>query len=908
MSIAPDSQRVEELFSELAGLAAPRRAAALAAACGDDRQLREDVERLLEADDAASAEHFLEWDRVRSAAEAQPDALLGRRLGPYQIVERIAAGAMGVVYRAERSQGFKQKVAVKVLRPWLCDQESIARFRAEQQALADLPHPHIARMLDAGITSDGSHYLILEYIDGHRLDEAIAAWQPSLQVKLQWFLQICRAVAFAHSRGIAHRDLKPANILLATSSPTSGPIASENAGGEPDGPSSLVPTITDFGLAKITNDRGTALTATGDLLGTPGYMAPEQVQGTQSGNGFHSDVYGLGAVLYFLLTGKPPFRGGSISELIRDLEQRDPDPPAKLVSRIPLDINTICLKCLEKQQSDRYASVDELADDVQRYLAGFPVRARPIGVLGRIVRWSKRNRNIAALAGLLLATLVLGLLVTTSLFLTAAHEKRIAERERKSAIDIIDRMLTEVSKSLVNLPGSSELRQSLLAAAREAYDARLSQGQKDDKRLQIETATATYRLAQIQYQALQKEEAYRTAHDAMAQFSELVRLYPDEHAFHFDVFHCLLLLDQTQEALEHILRLSREHPLAIYRQAAANTACRVAGQMSAAQPPRAEELLMIALAIARDLDKEFPGDPFYRRTRAHVFTGLATLKRCTGEFDKSMQYVQQAIPIREELVQKNPRETGFRGDLVSDLNVAGWMALWQRKGREADGYFSRATAHALQGTQLTPHQLSAWSIYTSALRSSMENFQGELDPVDPKFVELVSEYEFALQAAARCWKTVDNQFDLFYAEFLADAPLLQFRDLRKAQQITSDLPVAEEYQGILGIIQLRSGHPQQALESFRELSPGHRAANRERAMHAALAWAQLGNLAEAERVFEQLDPLHHTQLYRRILAEVDEIKRTRQSRAGEAAEGQNAAEIHAISKSRNSGDGLSTSI
>ena len=268
--------RIDQIFQQSIQLPEDERANYVDQQCGSDDALRQEVLEWLESDRQACQEAFLEGPELRNADGTreiveEAHAFIGKQLGPYTIVERIAAGAMGIVYRGRRTEGFQQQVAIKVLRPWLCDHENIARFRAEQQALADLPHPNIARLIDAGITEDGSHYLILEFIDGHRLDEAVAAMQPPLEIKLHWFMAICRAVAFAHDRGIAHRDLKPANILL-TPAPQApqGPVskATERAPEEGTSSASLSPKITDFGLAKITGDHGHDLTATGEILGT----------------------------------------------------------------------------------------------------------------------------------------------------------------------------------------------------------------------------------------------------------------------------------------------------------------------------------------------------------------------------------------------------------------------------------------------------------------------------------------------------------------------------------------------------------------------------------------------------------------------------------------------------------------
>ena len=519
VSMASRAQRVDQLFADCVELDAAERCSVLEHECGNDVELRDMVQKLLTADDAAGSEGFLEWSPPPATGSVAADALVGARLGPYQIMQRLAAGATGVVYRAERVEGFQQQVAIKILRPWLSDAVGIARFRAEQQALADLPHPNIARLLDAGTTNDDSHYLVLEFIDGYRLDEAVAVTQPSLRRKMEWLLTICRAVAFAHERGIVHRDLKPANVLMSKDegrttvnrggvkekpesfplpSPTEDHGAAKGSGRltgvrfrEPSGElpgnmncasvnsdassvmdaSCLTPKITDFGLAKITNARGNALTATGEVMGTPGYMAPEQIRGAADALGFQTDVYGLGAVMYFLLVGKPPFRGGSVSELLHELEHRDPASPASIVRGIPADLNTICLKCIQKEPRHRYASVDELADEVQRYLAGYPVQARPISAVAKVLRWSQRNRVVATLAGLLMVVLLMAIVVTTTLFVVAERRRHEAEQDRKAALLTIDRLMTEISKSLRLQPGTSELRNSLLAAAKEAYDA-----------------------------------------------------------------------------------------------------------------------------------------------------------------------------------------------------------------------------------------------------------------------------------------------------------------------------------------------------------------------------------------------------------------------------------------------------
>ena len=875
MSMAAHTRRVEKLFAELAGLADCERVAALHAACGEDRQLQEAVARLLRADEVACAEQFLEWAPGSLSADAPPEALLGKRLGPYVIVARIAAGAMGVVYRAKRAEGFQQQVAIKILRPWMGNAEAVARFRAEQQALADLPHPHIARLLDAGVTEDGCHYLVQEYVDGYRLDDAVAALQPSLDEKLAWLLTICHAIAFAHQRGIIHRDLKPANVLMQWTDRTK---AARQTGS--DGPSApaeiapaqLVPKITDFGLARIGSAEGGGLTVTGEVMGTPGYMAPEQLSRAKTKMSPQTDVYGLGAVLYFLLTGKPPFRASSLTEFVHELEHRDPEAPAALTSGISPDLNNICLKCLEKRPADRYAGADELADDIQRYLAGYPVRARPIGWSGRLVRWSRRNRTTAALLGTLAATLIGGLVATTSLYLAAVRGQREAEDERAAVLQTIDRLLTEVSKSIQYQQGSQPVRQALLASAKEAYDAQVAARQGDDKQLQVEDATATYRLAQIHHQAYQWSECDRLARDAMTQFRHLAERYPDEHRFQFDIFHCWLLLHDYESAYTIISDLIRKYPLADYREAAAGTACHLASKVRMDDPQRAEQLLRDGLALAKALTQEFPDRARFQRSLRHAYSGLAILKLDELDYRVAQQYVEQAIAIGKQLVHDTPQEAGFRTQLVGDLRVAHCISRALGDTDKNSEFLAQATAIAREGLQLNPQQLAIWSNYIGALRQQIDQFRGPWQPPDQHVVDLVKEHLFALRAAQHFWPDSEEPLQLLHAEFLADCPLEAMRDLEQAERLTSHWSaqnVDANWAQSLGVVRLRCGRYQEAWACFRRAYPD---TERPKTIYAALAAARMGDLQTADRILQDLGAPPYIQQNRRLLAELNELK------------------------------------
>jgi WD40 repeat protein len=337
------------------------------------------------------------------------DALLGRRIGPYRIEQRLGSGGMGSVYRALREDAYRQQVAVKVIRPGLDSDDLLHRFRTERQVLAELQHPHIARLLDGGTTEDGRPYFVMEYIDGEPLDRYCDRHQLGSRERLRLLQAVCAAVQHAHERGVVHRDLKPGNVLVTA-----------------DG----TPKVTDFGLAKRLQAGAGAAgpTQTGTVLGTPSYMAPEQAGGKRAEVGAAADVYALGAILYELLTGRPPFRAETPLDTLLQVLHDEPVPPSRLHPKLPRDLETICLKCLHKHPAQRYASVTALAEDVRRFLEGEPIQARPVSRAERLWRWCRRNPVVASLTA---AVALLVLTVTIGAVLSALHFRQTAEEERR---------------------------------------------------------------------------------------------------------------------------------------------------------------------------------------------------------------------------------------------------------------------------------------------------------------------------------------------------------------------------------------------------------------------------------------------------------------------------------------------
>jgi WD40 repeat protein len=301
-----------------------------------------------------------------------PARLRSRQFGDYELLEEIARGGMGVVFKA-RQVSLNRVVALKmILSGHLAGPEDVERFRTEAEAAANLDHPGIVPVYEVGC-HDGQHFYSMGFVDGRSLAKALVDGPLKPRRAAELVRAIAEAMAYAHQRGVVHRDLKPGNVLL-------------------DG--SGHPRVTDFGLAKC-SQRDSQLTGTGQVLGTPSYMPPEQAASRLAEIGPLSDVYALGAILYTVLVGRPPFQAASAMETLKQVLEQEPVPPRQLNAQIPRDLETICLKCLRKEPAKRYASAQALADDLGRHLRDEPIVARPVGALERGWRWCKRNRGLA---------------------------------------------------------------------------------------------------------------------------------------------------------------------------------------------------------------------------------------------------------------------------------------------------------------------------------------------------------------------------------------------------------------------------------------------------------------------------------------------------------------------------------
>jgi serine/threonine protein kinase len=436
------TERVKEIFSQALAKQPPaEREQYLAEACAGNLALRQEVESLLAAHEQAGG--FLQPPVAGGAARptiliTPPAETTGVRIGRYKLLERIGEGGMGAVWMAEQEEPVRRKVALKVVKLGMDTKQVIARFEAERQALALMDHPNIAKVLDAGATENGRPYFVMELVRGIPITQYCDQHNLPTRIRLELFIKVCQAIQHAHQKGIIHRDIKPSNILVTA---------------QEDG--TATPKIIDFGIAKATSGQTltdkTLFTAFEQFLGTPAYMSPEQAERTVIDIDTRSDIYSLGVLLYELLTGKTPFEARELlaagldamrrmireedpphpstrlstmqeGELTTTARHRQSDPP-RLIHLIRGDLDSIVMKCLEKDRARRYETSNGLAMDIVRFLNSEPIAARAPSRLYRLQKLVRRNKLVFGAAGALVLSLILGLGVSLWLYFREKEDR-----------------------------------------------------------------------------------------------------------------------------------------------------------------------------------------------------------------------------------------------------------------------------------------------------------------------------------------------------------------------------------------------------------------------------------------------------------------------------------------------------
>jgi tetratricopeptide (TPR) repeat protein len=589
---------------------------------------------------------------------------------------------MGVVYKA-RQRSLRRAVALKMIRAVnTASPGDVRRFQAEAEIIANLDHPNIVPIYEVG-EYQGQHYFTMKLIEGGSLTQRLGdiglplvdretgritngeVWHAAQTAERQaaiarLMIAVAQAVHYAHERGLLHRDLKPANILLDTQ-------------GRPH--------VTDFGLAKhLQDDPG--LTQSGAIVGTPSYMAPEQAAGRRRDLTTAADVYSLGAILYELLTGWPPFRAETPLETLRQVSERDPVRPRTVNPLVSRDLETICLKCLDKETGKRYASADALADDLQRFLDDKPIRARRPGAVERLWKWSRRRRP----SGVVVAVLVLCIFCIAALsalrtqqmlaeeqraramlaLVEEAHvqstradqERERAEANFRRARAAVDQMYTErAEKTLAEIP---QARRELLENAARFYSD-FARANRDNPELRQQAGQAYRRLGDLEHLLGQEERARAVYRQAITLFERLATAEPQSAVYRAD-------LARTEHQLGTLLR-------------------------STGRTAEAERAYAKAKNLMDKVVNDEPAVPEHHLELARLYCDQGELLADTGRHPEAEQAYRQAVSLEEKLIAESPRMPEYRSELATTLIRLGrLLQSGGRRSAEAEALCRKALA------------------------------------------------------------------------------------------------------------------------------------------------------------------------------------------------------------------------
>lgn len=642
-----DRERVLELFSAALEIPAADQFAFLRKAAGDSAVV-EEIMSLLELDRQADADRFLQSSAWQIEAEhlARDDgqSLLGGRIGPFKILDLIGSGGMGSIYLAERDDDqYHRRVVIKLIKRGMDTDFVLQRFRTERQILANLNHPNIGRLYSGGATEDGRPYFVMEYVDGLPLTEYAAKSQLSLEDRVRLFRQVCAPVQYAHQNLIVHRDLKPTNILV-------------TSGGEPK--------LLDFGIAKLLNDSA-APTATATMLRamTPEYASPEQITGDPITTA--TDVYSLGVVLYELLTGFRPYKWkrATPNEIAKTICEQEPVKPS---ARVPTslrslsqekadkadtltpinpkllrgDLDNIVTKALRKDPQRRYSSVAEFSEDLERYLAGQPVRARRDTVWYRSSKFVGRHRVAVTAAVIVFITLIGGSVATAWEAHAARMERARAERRFQDVRKLADSFMFEFHDAIKDLPGALNARQLVVKRAVEYLDSLAKKEAGGDRALQSELAEAYDKVGSITFDVQQTIESHRKA---MLLNEALVKADPQNAAYR----------KQLSDSYNYM-----------------SDAMKIAGHSAAAI-----DFARKSLSIFESLAIEHPHDDDIKALLADRQLVLGIALADAGDFQSALETDRTAMAIQQELVSTNSNSQELRADLsVIESHISSALA------------------------------------------------------------------------------------------------------------------------------------------------------------------------------------------------------------------------------------------
>jgi serine/threonine-protein kinase len=633
----------------------------------------------------------------------------------YDILGILGRGGMGVVYKA-RQAGLNRVVALKMIRDSaLAGPEERTRFRHEAEAVAQLQHPNIVQIHEVG-EHQGLPFFSLEFVPGGSLAEQLHGTPQPPRVTAQTVETLARAVHAAHQRGTVHRDLKPANVLLTA-----------------DG----TPKISDFGLAKQLG-AGPGLTATGAVVGTPSYMAPEQAGGksTTRAVGPAADVYALGAILYELLTGRPPFLAETTLDTLQQVLTQEPVPPRQLQPKVPRDLETVCLKCLHKEPERRYASAHDLAEDLRRFLAGQPIRARPVSPWRRLGKWARRRPAVAALVAVSVLSglaLTAGGLVSNAWLRQAVQraEAKEAEARREHALateryrdasDTLEQILKRLeSKSRADAPTLKELRQTLLQDNLAFYQKVIKQADDPDPAVRLDTAEAYRNLAAIQQELGQPGPAVENLRRSLALLEELPPEYRDRTDALTTLANCHTRLGAedlvagrvgeakrhyltARDLLEQVVRRHPDSPEQRYNLAAAEDNL---GTVMKPPDQPAEPHYKRAIDLRKALVRDYPDVRVYRAGLAESYQNLGVYYMTNRRPAEAAACYREAEALLRLLIDKYPEEAAYGLSLATTYVNWSYVLAPTGQAQAALAQLGRAVALADAAFEREPRDATA---------------------------------------------------------------------------------------------------------------------------------------------------------------------------------------------------------
>lgn len=605
-------------------------------------------------DDASPTERTISWDaEIPSSATV---ASAPRMFADYEILSEIARGGMGVVYKARQTK-LNRVVALKmILSGQLASRRDVERFHIEAEAAAKLEHPGIVPIHEIG-EHDGQHFFSMGFIDGESLADRLKRGKLAPKEAAALTKQVAEAIAFAHKNAVIHRDLKPANVLI-----------------DADGQAK----VTDFGLAKQTDDLGDGQTGTGDILGTPAYMPPEQATGDTKRIGTGADVYSLGAVLYALVTGRPPFQETSLLGTLRAVAEKEPSAPHELNSAIDADLETICLKCLEKDVDRRYESAQHLVDELGRYLNGEPIAARPLGNVSRMWRWCRRKpaaASLIAMAVLLLLTLGIGgPLVALQQIEFANEQARLtteADSQRTKAVEERAAAVEAREAADEQRAAAEEARAkaaaSLEVATRQTETAEAVSGFLGGLFEDADPIAMTTRAFGAQQRGEDPLTAVEVVDRGAAKLKDALQDKPRVRASLLDrignVYISLGEVEKAAPLIEEALRLRQTQPEPDELEVAASLQSLGMLRMNQTEFQAAGEVLEQALALRQ----KHLGDG--HALVAETLFDLGTQRLFLDKVADAEKYLQKCLMIRKECFPRESREVAAAMLLVSQVYI-----------------------------------------------------------------------------------------------------------------------------------------------------------------------------------------------------------------------------------------------